>query len=143
MPQPRFRAREREREVIDALTQLNHVVVATGGGAVLQPENRARLAARGQVIYLQTSVAQQLDRTRHGRQRPLLYTDDPEARLRQLMQQRAPLYESIASFVVATDGRLSCRRGRVSGTAINPWWAHGATPTPTWNKDMPCNSWAK
>lgn len=97
--------REREREVVDTLTQLHDVVVATGGGAVLLPENRERLAARGQVVYLQTSVAQQLERTRHGRQRPLLYTADPEARLRELMQQRAPLYESIANFVIVTDGR--------------------------------------
>lgn len=97
--------RERERDVIDALTQLQNVVIATGGGAVLLPENRERLAARGRVVYLRTGIEQQLDRTRHGRQRPLLYTDNPEARLRELMQQRAPLYESIARFAVATDGR--------------------------------------
>src|SRR5215510_12108339 len=88
--------REREREVIDALTQLDSVVIATGGGAVLLPENRERLAARGRVVYLQTGIEQQLERTRHGRQRPLLYTDDPEAKLRELMTMRAPLYESIA-----------------------------------------------
>ena len=98
--------REREREVIDALTQLQDVVIATGGGAVLLPENRQNLASRGRVIYLKTSVEQQLDRTRHGRQRPLLYTQDPEARLRELMMQRAPLYESIAAITVNTDGRL-------------------------------------
>jgi shikimate kinase len=97
--------REREREVIDALTLLPDVVVATGGGAVLLPENRERLATRGRVVYLNTGVEQQLDRTRHGRQRPLLYTDDPEGRLRELMAQRAPLYEAIAQFTVATDGR--------------------------------------
>ena len=97
--------RERERDVIDALTQLDGVVIATGGGAVLRDDNRERLAARGCVIYLQTGIAQQLDRTRHGRQRPLLYTDDPEAKLRELMAVRAPLYESIAAVTVATDGR--------------------------------------
>jgi len=97
--------REREREVIDALTRLQDVVVATGGGAVLAPENRHNLASRGRVIYLKTSVEQQLQRTRHGRQRPLLYTQDPEARLRELMMQRAPLYESIAAITVDTDGR--------------------------------------
>src|SRR5262244_3168736 len=64
--------REREREAIDSLTQLTGVVVATGGGAILLPENRQRLAARGRVVYLQTSVQQQLERTRHGRNRPLL-----------------------------------------------------------------------
>ncbi|HWK75289.1 MAG TPA: shikimate kinase AroK [Povalibacter sp.] len=97
--------REREREVIDALTRLQDVVIATGGGAVLSSENRQNLASRGRVIYLKTSVEQQLERTRHGRQRPLLYTQDPEARLRELMTQRAPLYESIAAITVDTDGR--------------------------------------
>jgi shikimate kinase len=97
--------RERERDAIDALTQLNDVVIATGGGAILLPENRERLAARGRVVYLRTSVQQQLERTRHGRQRPLLYTDDPEKRLRDLMEHRAPLYESVADVIVTTDGR--------------------------------------
>ena len=97
--------REREREVIDSLTQLDAAVVATGGGAVLSPENRERLATRGFVVYLKTGVRQQLDRTRHGRHRPLLYTADPEGRLRELMAIRAPLYESIAALTVNTDGR--------------------------------------
>jgi shikimate kinase len=97
--------RERERDVIDALTQLSDVVIATGGGAVLMTENRDRLASRGRVVYLKTGVHQQLERTRHGRQRPLLYTEDPEATLRELMTHRAPLYESVATIVVATDGR--------------------------------------
>ena len=97
--------REREREVIDSLTLLPNVVIATGGGAVILPENREHLAARGSVVYLQTGIQQQLERTRHGRQRPLLYTEDPEQRLRDLMEFRAPLYESIANVTVATDGR--------------------------------------
>jgi shikimate kinase len=97
--------REREREVIDSLTRLEAVVVATGGGAVLMPENRERLAARGFVVYLRTGIQQQLNRTRHGRHRPLLYTTDPEAKLQQLMAVRAPLYESIAALTVQTDGR--------------------------------------
>lgn len=97
--------REREREVIDSLTQLHDVIIATGGGAILLPENREHLAARGRVVYLQTSIEQQLERTRHGRQRPLLYTDDPEQKLRDLMAFRGPLYESIAAVVVSTDGR--------------------------------------
>lgn len=97
--------RDREREVIDSLTQLQDVIVATGGGAVLSEQNREHLVSRGRVIYLQTSVDQQLERTRHGRQRPLLYTDDPELKLRELMNFRGPLYESIATVVVCTDGR--------------------------------------
>jgi shikimate kinase len=97
--------REREREVIDSLTSMHDVIIATGGGAVLLPENREHLAHRGRVVYLQTGIEQQLERTRHGRQRPLLYTDNPEQKLRDLMAFRAPLYESIAVVVVPTDGR--------------------------------------
>jgi shikimate kinase len=97
--------REREREVIDALTQLTNIVIATGGGAILRPENREHLSTRGTVVYLQTGIEQQLERTRHGRQRPLLYTDDPEATLRELMLARMPLYESLAEITVSTDGR--------------------------------------
>jgi shikimate kinase len=97
--------RERESEVIDSLTSLTDVVIATGGGAVLMERNRECLASRGHVVYLKTGIAQQLERTRHGRQRPLLYTENPEAKLRELMAHREPLYESIAAVVVPTDGR--------------------------------------
>lgn len=97
--------REREREVIDALTQLESVVIATGGGAILLPENRERLEKRGCVVYLETSVAQQLERTRHSKQRPLLNTDDPESKLQALMAAREPLYQSIADITVNTDGQ--------------------------------------
>src|SRR4051812_9509638 len=81
--------REREREVIDSLTHLHNVVIATGGGAILLAQNRECLSTRGFVVYLRASVQQQLERTRHGKHRPLLYTDDPEARLRELMAFRA------------------------------------------------------
>jgi len=97
--------RQREREAIEALTALEHIVLATGGGAVLLPENRRRLADRGCVVYLETSVAQQAHRVRHGRNRPLLATGDPTVRLGQLMDARAPLYSEIADITVATDGR--------------------------------------
>lgn len=97
--------RERESEVIDGLTQLNGIILATGGGAILTARNREHLQARGKVVYLRTSVEQQLERTRHGRQRPLLHTDDPEQRLRDLLAMRAPLYESIATIIVSTDHR--------------------------------------
>jgi shikimate kinase len=97
--------RQRERDTIDALTREPGIVLATGGGAVLLPENRERLAARGTVVYLQASVAQQLERTRHGTHRPLLRTTDPAARLAELMAVREPLYREVARFVVPTDGR--------------------------------------
>src|SRR6202161_975408 len=64
--------RVRERESIERLTQMDSIVLATGGGAVIEAGNRLALAQRGVVVYLATSIEQQLDRTRHGRHRPLL-----------------------------------------------------------------------
>ena len=98
--------REREREALMALTQLRHIVLATGGGAILLPENRRLLSENGWVIYLRTSVAQQAERVKLGRHRPLLNgTEDAAARLRELMEWRDPLYDSIADRVISTDGR--------------------------------------
>ena len=97
--------RQREREAIEALTGLERIVLATGGGAVLLPENRRHLAARGCVVYLETSVAQQADRVRHGKQRPLLHQADIPGRLGELMDVRSPLYAEIADLTVSTDGR--------------------------------------
>ncbi len=97
--------RQREREAIEALTALESIVLATGGGAVMLEENRRHLAARGQVVYLQTSVAQQAHRVRYGRHRPLIAQGDPAERLEQLMSARAALYAAIADIVVSTDGR--------------------------------------
>jgi len=97
--------RQRELESIERLTRLDAVVVATGGGAVILPENRRLLADRGTVVYLQTSLAQQLERTRHGRHRPLLNDTDPKIKLGELMDQRAALYAEIADLTVSTDGR--------------------------------------
>jgi shikimate kinase len=97
--------RARERESIERLTRLESIVLATGGGAVIDAENRRVLAERGAVVYLETSIDQQLERTRHGRHRPLLINTDPEEKLRELMLRRAVLYAEIADFVVSTDGR--------------------------------------
>jgi shikimate kinase len=97
--------RHRERDVLDELTLRQGVLIATGGGAVLDAHTRERLKARGCVIYLRTSVGQQLARTRRGDQRPLLNNPDPRGTLERLMQQRAPLYEESADLTVDTDGR--------------------------------------
>jgi shikimate kinase len=97
--------RLRERESIDRLTQLDGVVIATGGGAVIHPDNRRALAERGTVVYLETSIDQQIERTRHGRHRPLLNDTDPKAKLSELMRQRAVLYREIADLTISTDGR--------------------------------------
>lgn len=98
--------REREREAIESLTLLRRIVLATGGGAILLPENRSRLAENGWVVYLKTSVVQQAERVKPNRQRPLLNgVEDTAAKLRELMEVRDPLYSSIADLTVATDGR--------------------------------------
>jgi shikimate kinase len=97
--------RQREREAIEALTALDGIVLATGGGAVLLAESRRRLAERGCVVYLKTSVTQQADRVRRTRNRPLLAAGDAAARLGALMDVRAPFYAEIADIVVSTDGR--------------------------------------
>jgi shikimate kinase len=97
--------RMRERESIDRLTRLESIVLATGGGAVIEAENRRVLAERGVVVYLETSIDQQLDRTRHARHRPLLNGTDPEQKLKELMLRRAALYSEIANLTVSTDGR--------------------------------------
>ena len=81
------------------------IVLSTGGGAVMRQENRDHLAGRGTVIYLCTSVEQQLARTARDRNRPLLQTADPEAVLRKLFAERDPLYRSIADIIIETDER--------------------------------------
>lgn len=97
--------RKREIKVIDKLSQREGVVLATGGGAIVDPESRNRLGARGFVIYLHTSVNQQLERTQKGRERPLLNNGDRGKILSDLMEQRDPLYREIADLIVETDGR--------------------------------------
>ena len=97
--------RLRERDAIAELTLLEPIVLATGGGAVLHPENRQVLAQRGRVVWLQASIHQQMERTRHGRHRPLLLNTDPRTRLDELSRERQPLYAEIADVTVATDGR--------------------------------------
>lgn len=97
--------RRREATAIDELTQRSGIVLATGGGAPLDPLSRRLLAERGTVIYLYTSVAEQLRRTGHNRNRPLLDCADPGAVLTELLRQRDPVYREIADIIVTTDGR--------------------------------------
>jgi shikimate kinase len=94
--------RNRETAVIDELTALPDIVLATGGGAVLSDSNRARLRSRGTVVYLRATVKDLLNRTRHDRNRPLLQTADPRARLTELYEQRDPLYRETAHVIIET-----------------------------------------
>ena len=94
--------RRREADVIRELTAQDDLVLATGGGAVLNPASRALLAERGTVIYLRASIGSILQRTSHDKNRPLLQTADPRARLEELLAQRDPLYREIADLVIDT-----------------------------------------
>nr|WP_225917210.1 MULTISPECIES: shikimate kinase AroK [Pseudomonas] len=97
--------RDREQAMIAELCELDGVVLATGGGAVMRAANRAALHAGGRVIYLHASVEQQVGRTARDRNRPLLRTANPEATLRALLEARDPLYREIADVIVETDER--------------------------------------
>lgn len=97
--------RKREAKVIDDLSGRDGVVLATGGGAVVDPQSRSRLGARGFVVYLHTTVEQQLARTQKGRDRPLLENGDRGQILEELMAARDPIYREIADLIVETDGR--------------------------------------
>jgi shikimate kinase len=98
--------RKREKQMIDELTAQPEIVLATGGGAILDPDNRHVLGARGVVVYLHASVQQQLVRTQRSDARPLLrQAPDRRAALEALFQVRDPLYQSIADLIVRTDHR--------------------------------------
>ena len=97
--------RKREAVVIEDLTGNDGVVLATGGGAILDAENRKFLGGRGFVVYLYTTVEQQLRRTARGRERPLLEHGDRREILESLLEIRDPLYREVADLVVETDGR--------------------------------------
>lgn len=97
--------REREQAVIADLCREDGLVLATGGGAVLRQANREALRAGGRVVYLHTSVEQQLERTARDRNRPLLRTANPEQVLRELLAVRDPLYREIADVIIETDQR--------------------------------------
>lgn len=92
--------RMREQQTIRELTELNGIVLATGGGAILKEVNRIALHDHGFVVYLQCSIDKILQRTRRDTQRPLLRTDNPRERLEQLLAEREPLYLSCADYKV-------------------------------------------
>jgi len=94
--------RARESAMLDELTQREGVVLATGGGAVIDPGNRRMLHERGTTVYLRAQVEDLYRRTRHDRNRPLLQTEDPLGRLRELLKVRHPLYEEAAHLILDT-----------------------------------------
>ena len=100
--------RKREELIIDELTQEPNIVLATGGGAILKPTNRQHLQQRGTVVYLHSDISHLIERTKHDKNRPLLQTSDPAAKLRELMEIREPLYRETADITINT-GEKSIR----------------------------------
>lgn len=95
--------RKREEAVIADITLDDGIILATGGGAVKNPNNRRNLKDRGIVVYLLTSVERQFARTGRDKRRPLLNNEDPLGTLQRLMQERDPLYREVADIIIDTD----------------------------------------
>ncbi|MBE1286815.1 shikimate kinase AroK [Alteromonas sp. LMIT006] len=95
--------RKREAEMINELTDRQGIVLATGGGSIINSAVRNRLSARGIVVYLKTTIDKQVARTQRDKRRPLLQEDDPEIVLTKLAEERNPLYEEVADYIVDTD----------------------------------------
>lgn len=97
--------RKRESDMLAQLCHERGVVVATGGGAILREENRTLLGETGWVVYLNASIDQLVRRTARDKNRPLLQTEDPRAKLVALMEQREPIYRAVADIAVCTENR--------------------------------------
>lgn len=97
--------RQREMRVIDELSQLQNIVLSTGGGCVETPAVREMLKARGIVIYMEVTLETQLRRLKRDKRRPMLQGENPQDVLIRLWEEREPIYEEIADFTVTTDKR--------------------------------------
>ena len=97
--------RQRETRILKELVEERGIVLATGGGAVLAPENRQLLSDNGLIIYLKASAEHLAGRVKLDRRRPLLQTGDKLAKIRELMTQRDPVYQQLADLVVETNNR--------------------------------------
>ena len=100
--------RKRETAMLDELTEKKGIVLATGGGAILKVENRQFLMSRGTTIYLYANIDTLLERTSKDRNRPLLQTENPQAKLEELLEIRDPLYRETADIIIDT-GKDSIR----------------------------------
>ncbi len=94
--------RKRETQLLNELASLSNIVLATGGGAVLNIENRTRLSEKGFVVYLKSDIKQLLKRTCRDRKRPLLQSEEPELVLKEMLEIREPLYEEISDMLIDT-----------------------------------------
>lgn len=99
--------RQRETRALRELTHKQNLVLATGGGSVLREENRKLLRASGYIIFLDTSVNQQMERLKHDKKRPLLQTDNPREKLEKLLAERKPIYLELADMRIQTDRKFA------------------------------------
>lgn len=119
--------RARERAVLAELCARRDQVIATGGGAVLDSENRRRLAASGFVVYLRTGIERQLERLERDRSRPLLKAPDRRARLETLAAQRNALYEEVADLAYDSDhASVSSAADALFALLATHWQRRGA-----------------
>jgi shikimate kinase len=101
--------RDRESNALKELLSQTNRVIATGGGSVLREENQQLLKQQGYIVFLDTSVKQQLQRLRRDKKRPLLQTENPRERLEALFEERHPIYLDLADLQVKTDKRMARR----------------------------------
>lgn len=99
--------RDRETNALTELFSEDNRVIATGGGSVMRKENQNLLRSKGFIIFLDTSINQQMQRLRRDKKRPLLQTDNPRERLQSLLDTRRPIYLELADLVVKTDRRMA------------------------------------
>jgi shikimate kinase len=97
-----FRKREIQT-IAELLDSQSPMLLATGGGAIIRKENREIISQKSTVIYLHTTVEQQLLRTAKDKNRPLLQNDNPKAILQSLFEVRHPLYQECADIIIKTD----------------------------------------
>ena len=113
--------RKRECLALKECLADNNMVLSTGGGIVLSKENRNILKDRGTVVYLQTSISSQVERTASSNNRPLLQNENPEETLEKLMLTRGPLYEEIADITIMTDNKSLQEMSKEIQRAINEY----------------------
>lgn len=112
--------RKRETDLLEELSMMQSTLIATGGGAVLKPRNRELMSKSGTVVYLRTSVGQQLSRLRQDKKRPLLQTPDREKRLAKMAKIRNPIYEELADIVFPSQNQNVSRVAkRLSGIILS------------------------
>ena len=99
--------RDRETLALKTLLSQNNQVIATGGGSIMREENQALLRSKGYIVFLDTSVNQQLQRLRRDKKRPLLQTENPRQQLESLFETRHPIYLDLADLAVKTDRKLA------------------------------------